>query len=529
MKGALTSSPLRRGLLALALTLLGGCASLTAPQRVASQEPVDDVVLRFMERAPAKEGANEEASDGALAAWIEIQDPERLARLRRMADNEPARLARSLYREVWAEADPPTSGAPTFFIGLEPGGNYARVGFELLSSSGERLALRDMPYLLLAEDEDSLSGTLLHEGGHVMHALLSRARPVGEPDDDEGRFVPIAPIPHSTAAVTDRFTAFSEGFAIHLETVQAHCGTGETTRAFYDRRAPKHGRAPGLSAEYYAAARDLTSYAQTFARYGHVRDGLYAFEAAPASDDYLRLQLDPARDRRRLRSGGALVASEGFIASTLFHVVTLDGCPGGEELRRRYRALFRALHRAETEASGLDDIPILELLQRLREVDPDLGTRAIHVFLDLSRGATMDPEAPSLWARLYDTALHLDVPALKATATEIEARRRSWERDALADVRALARNVGPVVVLKAPSVKVGVALFGELRPLTFDVNAVDSQVLALVPGMTAEGKERILTERQQRPFASADDFFARTSALGLPDGALVRASSSAPE
>jgi len=483
-----------------AVTLTGACGRGKRAPHYEQEQPASDapapfpVALRFMDQ------------DGM--AWREIHDPARIAKLTALADNEPARLAGALYAEAWSIAPRPELDRPMLFIGLMPGGNYGRTGFGLKRGEGDEITpMPDMPYLILEDTPERFRITFLHETGHVIHSLLVGDRA----GDDEA---PVAPIPHSTAAVTDRRTAFNEGWAIHLEAVNAQCGTDPDTRARYDRTALQHGPVePWNRSEYYAAAADLRSYSQNFARYWMVRDGLFAFEPATGGD-YLRVQLDPARDRRELRSGGAMLASEGFVASVFFHLALRDGCAPPDELAHRYRPLLEALRNAESTRSPLDVAPIAD-------VAFEMGNPGLRVFLDLSRGATMDAGAGALWRRFYDGALAIDRAGEQALVADIEARRRSWERDAAARPEALIRAVGPVVVAQAPGREVGLKAFGQTRPMSFDLNAAGPPLLRLVPGLTEAQVQGIVAARAEAPFASLDDFAERTRALRIPAGAIV--------
>lgn len=490
--------------LALLAALLPGCAGSPAPAPVPARAPAaaapPAVQLRFMEPAGDRKAHQR--------AWTEITDADRLARLTALADNEAARFALAVYAIAWELAPPAWPAQPTLFIALEPGGNYGRVGFTMTDRDGQRRELPALPYLILSENAESFRDTLLHESAHVMHGLLAAGH---QSSDDVQAF---APIPHSTAAITDRRTAFNEGFAIHFEAVWAHCGRDPDARAFYDHAAPRYGDQRKLAAEYYFPLRDLRSYAQTFARYQRVRDDDYAFEPATAARDYLRVQLDPARDRRSLRTGAAMVASEGFVASVLFHVVAGAGCRSMDELVPRYRPILAALKRAETTAGPLDSVPLLDLVAAL-------GPRAIDIFLDLSRGATIDPDAPAMWARLYDAALALELPALEKLRAEADTRRARWRAEATRDPTALARAIGPVAVVTVPSVRTGLALFGDPQPLAFDANAAGPPMLRLIPGVTEAQIDALVADRARAPFADSADAIARAEAAGVAPGSLV--------
>ncbi len=492
-------------------------AATTSPtDPTAAPEPVE---IRFLEPAG---GSGEHLltmprdRDDTPRRWQLITDPDRLRNLRAMADNEAARFALALYREAWQLAPPPGFDQPIFFIALEPKGNYGRVGFVLLDQAGEH-PYPHMPYLILAEDADSFRTTLLHEGGHVLHGLLVGDRDPNAVDPAEaGRDA--TPIPHSTAAITDRRTAFNEGFAIHLETVAAHCGSDPEARRFYQRR--QRG-ARGFGNLFYTPIKDLLSYSQSFARYAQVRDGAYAFEPAPATADYLRVQLDPARDLRELRNPNALVASEGVVASVLFHFVTAGDCTSLSDLVPRYRPLLAAMKTAERTAGPLDPVPLVEVIAALAAAAPPAGADAIDAFLDITHGVTVDADAAEQWRRLFDAAIHLDMVTIKLLQGQLETRRAGWRERAIADPGTLVDRIGPVVMVEVPGTEVGLTMFGKLSPLAFDLNAAGPPMLRLVPGLTEAQLAAITAARAERPFADLADFRSRLAKARIPARALA--------
>jgi hypothetical protein len=143
---------------------------------------------------------------------------------------------------------------------------------------------------------------------------------------------------------------------------------------------------------------------------------------------------------------------------------------------------------------------------------PWAGTSAIDAFLDLSHGATMDAEAAALWSQLYDASLVIDGAGLRQLRDRADTLRRGWREAATHDPAALGRALGPVVVLQVAGRKVGLAAFGELQPLLFDVNAAGPPMLR-VAGLAEVDIMELLAERAQKPFADAADFFQRTSKL----------------
>lgn len=169
----------------------------------------------------------------------------------------------------------------------------------------------------------------------------------------EGR--PIAATPHSTAALTDRNTAFLEGYAIHLETVQAHLAGDAPSRQRYHRGMVLFGDAPFQADEYFHHSADLASYSQNLARYHEVRENNYAFESAYQGPDYLRVQLEKARDFATVRDANQLLQSEGYYAAFLFlFVMRGASVPDAAVVDARERQLLRALHAIAAANPRLD-------------------------------------------------------------------------------------------------------------------------------------------------------------------------------
>jgi hypothetical protein len=162
--------------------------------------------------------------------------------------------------------------------------------------------------------------TLLHETGHAMLMVLNNGREIPKRA--------MAAIPHTTSTLSDRGTAFDEGFAIHLETLLAHVGDEK----FFDDKYRHHqflfGFWPGLLAEYYRQSTDLTTFSQSFARYYEIRENSFSFASAFQGADYIRVQLEKSRDFTTLRTANQLLQSEGFYASVFFGLL-MPGKSGG--------------------------------------------------------------------------------------------------------------------------------------------------------------------------------------------------------
>src|SRR6185369_10471704 len=172
-----------------------------------------------------------------------------------------------LYRMAY-EIARPGHGTPDYYVALVKGGNHAAVGFRLIEN-GKSKPYTGQPYILLDDDPSRFDLTLLHETGHMAMALLAGGKQL------EGETM--SGIPHSTASLSDRNTAYSEGYAIHLETLEAHVARDPAIHQRFHRERIQFGDGPMRTSEYFHQSADLATYSQSLARYLEVRENNFAF------------------------------------------------------------------------------------------------------------------------------------------------------------------------------------------------------------------------------------------------------------
>src|SRR5262249_54857739 len=154
-------------------------------------------------------------------------------------------------------------------------------------------------------------------------------------------------------ALSDRATAFSEGWGIHLETLAAHLARSPDLRRRYHREAVQFSGIPWKEAEYFRHSADLTSYSQNLARYAEIRANNFALDRASHVPDSLRVQLEKARAFASLRDADQLLQSEGFHASFFFlFVVRGNELPQETLLTTRYDHVLRAMASTFTSMKG---------------------------------------------------------------------------------------------------------------------------------------------------------------------------------
>jgi hypothetical protein len=413
--------------------------------------------------------------------------------------NESAERALRLYAQA-AGIVKPGADTPDYYVALVKGGNHGAVGLRIETPEG----VKDYPhtaYILLDAEPELFGTTMYHETGHVVIDMLAGGRRL------DG--LEVSSIPHSTAGLADRTTAFSEGWAIHLETLAAHLARGADLKWQYHHEGVGFGDAPYRGSEYYRAGSDLTTFSQNLARYYEVRENYFAFESAFRGPDYLRVQLEKARDFAAPRDADQLLQAEGFYASFFFlYAMRGKELPSEEVVAQREERLLRAMHAMFAEVKTDISTPwLLELVTAYMRLFPEELGEIVDALDDLSHGVFVDASAAAMWREHYLASLRLDLEHLNRDA--IDAARRRWREAVVADPRILFARIGPEIVCTAPAVKVRLVAFGEEAPLRFDVNTVQEGIMRLVPGGTEAWIGRWLGERSRVPFASPEDFRAR--------------------
>jgi hypothetical protein len=369
---------------------------------------------------------------------------------------------------------------------------------------------------VLELDSRSLSDTLIHEGGHLLHSIATRGHRAT---------ADWSAILHTTFAVTDPLTAVSEGYAIHFETLLGHYGLGEEARGFYHRLAPAFDLKQGKRAEYYAPIADLMTFSQSWARYQAVRDTWPAFAGHVYPGDYLRSQFDPARNRAILKPAGAMLASEGVAASVLFWtsvgLASRDGAAFGRGLDqpglfRAEQVLLRALSRLPAPSGFRPDL--VDVVAAVGETGSAERAVAVSRFVNVTRGVTARPEIRGKWTAVYGDAVALDFDAATPLFAELDSAREAILVAALADPETLRRGLGPIIPVSAAKVVLELKALQQKFPLEFDLNAA-TEAEWMAAGADTATAARALAERDRMPFSSVADFESRTGvtlqALGL--------------
>ena len=306
---------------ALLLCLIVSCATGAELPKVVFLEPAGKVNTASAEIRESMPLYRPAADPSKYETWLR---------------NESAQRALRLYAQA-ARIASPGAPVPPYYVALVKGGNHGAVGFRIETRAGVKEYPRTA-YILLDAEPELFETTMYHETGHVVMDMLAGGRRL------DG--LEVASIPHSTAALSDRTTAFSEGWAIHLETLAAHLASSPELRRHYYHPSAGFGDVRYRDSEYYRGASDLTTFSQDMARYYDVRENFFSFESAFRGPDYLRVQLETARDFATLRDADQLLQSEGFYAS-FFFLFDMRGAqpPDEETVAQREDQMLQAMAR----------------------------------------------------------------------------------------------------------------------------------------------------------------------------------------
>jgi len=254
---------------------------------------------------------------------------------------------------------------------------------------------------------------------------------------------------------------------------------------------------------------DLASFSQNIARYLDVRDDNFAFESAYQQPDYLRVQLEKARDFAMLRDANQLLQSEGFYASFFFlFVVRGEETPAESVISEREQHLLRAMHGVfDAKAADTSRPWLLDLVTEYMKQFPDEKAAIVDALNDLSHGVFVDPEAAKLWREHYLATLRLDQKGMNISG--ITAVRKVWRNAVLVDPKILYSRLGPEILCALPGTKVRLVAFEQDEPVRFDLNTVQPGILRLIPGITEPEVAAWLAQRAEKPFESPDDFRSR--------------------
>jgi DNA uptake protein ComE-like DNA-binding protein len=371
---------------------------------------------------------------------------------------------------------------PTWlYLSMEDGG-FARTGFWLQDAGGVRYV--DEPFVDLVVDEDSIANgafeeIFAHELGHVFLRRLLPTLPLGHSTTQ-----------HAALAVTDRPTAFDEGFAIHFQGLVRHLTRNEQLRLEDD----------GLTGKPFLPYWD--SHVDRTMRLEGVRRNLFVQSQVtlPGEGDAVELRDHSTLfDTARLKSGDQMMASEG-VNATVFYRWLVPGEGTTEALVARYGRLFTALSKLDGTRLEADSPVLIRLLQTYAAQFPQEGRQAIRVFMETTYASTVDPGMARQTEALAERGRVGDMEGFVGGLKPARAALGKLVDEAVASPARLDAALSTPIWISNAS---GTEGEGKGEGLVIDLNTAEREGLMAMPGIDAALADRIVAERRSNgPYAS---------------------------
>ena len=412
---------------------------------------------------------------------------------------------------------------PALFVVMD-GGNRPKQGLAIVGPEGAEI----LPETWYVEVDPRRAATLVpHEYGHAMMFALLGAEPPEHP----------SVLPHTTGAITDDVTAFSEGWGIHFETLAGDRPELGPVRARLHRDVfPVTG--PIGQGDSLFEAKDLLTYAQSYRRHVAVKENRFAYlprvrpelveAGTPGPEDLLARWTDTTVDPARLRTLEQMVASEGLVAALFYRLATAGSPAASADVAgdrplpdpTRYTAFFEAFARLTWRA---DAPSVLEFLGRLIEAeeDPDERRRIARTALEIVHYVGFVEGAARTHVEAHAAGHRMDVAGFRALLGPAEEARAAAVEALATEPGTLATVAGPELWVELPDVQMGLPTFGiEPGPVLVDLNTAPEELLMTLPGVDWAVADRIAAARLERAFASLDEAIERAVLAGPTADAL---------
>lgn len=392
-----------------------------------------------------------EASRGTLAFMLDLD--ERAQRLIAPKSIAPTYIALS------SDAAPP---APAFW----------------LATTATTQEWHADSYAKIAADSGSVADGRFEEAcaqelGHLLLRRLAPALPAGR-----------VPVTHSSLAVTDYPTAFSEGFAMHFQGLARQLTQNRRLKAF----DAGIGYQPFLAFEHDSLDRAASIHG--------MRENLFVLRGADSSE---------------LANGQQMMSSAGVVA-TLFYQLMLRPAEESKVLPARYEELLTSL-RALNHARLAPNTPLfLKLAQVHVQLHPQDKHYWASTIVGVTYGATVNGDLARKTAKLDQAGFSAQLPALRA---ELDRLIDRVERDP----SRLDDGLGPELWL-AVETSTGA------EPI--NLNTAEKGALVRLLDFESTFADRVLVNRGLRgPFASITEFARRFDLSDLQRSRLLAAQEAA--
>jgi DNA uptake protein ComE-like DNA-binding protein len=346
-------------------------------------------------------------------------------------------------------------------------------------------------------DHEGAVSLVPHEYGHVlMYSLLPESL-------HDHAFGHRRTLPHTTGAITNDLTAFTEGWGIHFETLVGDRRENPDHHARLHRDGFRSAQSAALEGDSFFATKDLLSYSQSYRRYTCIKENCFAYlprtpaailsGGTPTPTQLRAAWSDTTVDPARLRTLEQMVASEGLVAALFYRLATAPdpagpkGTPGDPPLPdpKRYEAFFDAF--LELTPERVTRTPfVLAFLERLiTRAAPAERRRIVHIAAEVFHHAWTVRDAPKIYAELHAAATLLDKRRVREILKTVATRISAGLKQIAQKPAVLTKAAAPELWLVNGQVKLDVPVLGiKELPLALDINTATVPYLMTLPGVS---------------------------------------------
>ena len=405
------------------------------------------------------------------------------------------------------------------YICLMKGGNRPKQGF-YLQTDGQTIPKTQCYYIEMPPVPFLFECIFAHENGHLIDAYLM---------DVVFGYHPQRPV-HTTPAVTDFRTAFSEGWGNHFETMTVNATVSHDVKKSYtlDDRKGQY---------YFTHLQDVWSLSNHFKRYSWIKQNLFAFKRQSRLRDGLTGEekvknfyynwMNYSFLGGELKNIQQMLSCEG-VCATIFYRMATD-----EDLQNRYRD--KAFYRPFTgevenrdirkvispqeniylkmnfakyqqfqeyrQTSQVTSGPLmLDFILKYVELFPEDADDVLLLFAESTYLTSVWPDALRFY-RDADAVAHLtmyDRNLLTASIKAMMTRLKSTMAEIKVKPYLIARGVGPALWIEND--RFIITMMGHEFHLSINLNAAEDFELMTLPGVTHKQVQKLIEYRDGRGY-----------------------------
>ena len=410
-----------------------------------------------------------------------------------------------------------SEGPNVLFISDDEGG-FPRTGLELMNSSGRRTVFPVLNYVDLVLDiervEQGEMYIFSHELGHVMmnNIMPGFMRKAKERMTSKQ---------HVSMGVTDYFTAFFEGWAIHFE-----CSANDNEK--YKRNMDDQYKYDRILSALWHSTIDrelrITGVKQNKFIHQKLMPQVLHEKDMTIEDMILLEHTSPVFDLTEVRNGQQMMSSEGVLASLFYHITSNKAIQAHYREAEFYKAFllqplpkeispedifspyenvvlknFYVWHLMKKNPHFNEKPVFTKFIKVWCESFPEDKIILLEIFINLTAGMTITPELGEVYENTAQTGVVGKYSLFMEMMKKYRAGMESVFHKVSENMDLLDANVGPELWIKNKKFQIRRSLWAADIKTNLNVNINTASVYDLVsfPGMAIARAKEVIKKRRE--------------------------------